>query len=335
VRIVISPYHLSTREPPAMASLLLASRVLTLMPGDGLAPADATREALRTPAFADLARAWAWATPLFDAGVLALRDDARSPLDDLRRVHDRIRDDARYAPLRAFVRDEDAACDVARLGAISRDILRAGVDPGLSVPVAAALDRFALRAKAFIARAPATSLAQRAESRLAREVARVGIPILAQATAERVLHARAVLRDALASLRDAFEALDADPNAPPGEALADAARDYADAFHRLRADVLDDAPRDDVRCVESVAVLSLVTLPADAALESSVRAIESLAAPPTARAASKPAPARAPSANAESATPPHAAPTSTLPVLADSVAGRSVRALIVRTLGTR
>ncbi len=333
MRIVISPYHLSTREPPAMASLLLASRVLTLMPGEGLGAADATREALHTPAFADLARAWSWATPLFDAGVLALRDDARTPLDDLRLVHDRIRDDARYAPLRAFVRDEDAACDVSRLGAISRDILRAGVDPGLSVPVAAALDRFALRAEAFIARAPAASLAQRAETRLAREVARVGIPILAQATAQRVLHARAVLRDALDTLRDAFDALDADPTAPQGDLLADAARAYADAFDRRRADVLDDAPRDDVRCVESVAVLSLVTLPADAALESSVRAIESLAAPSPTRSAAKPA--RAPSANAESAAPPHAAATSTLPVLADPVAGRTVRALIVRTLGTR
>ena len=32
MRIVISPYHLTTREAPAMAALLLADEVATLLP---------------------------------------------------------------------------------------------------------------------------------------------------------------------------------------------------------------------------------------------------------------------------------------------------------------
>ncbi|MDX2130954.1 MAG: hypothetical protein SFY69_02745 [Planctomycetota bacterium] len=320
--IVVSPYHLSTREAPAMAAMLLASTAVTLMPGAMLNGApDAVQEAARTRAYAELARSWSWTTSLFDAGVLRLGLDDASPLDDLRGVHESIRDDARYAALRAFVRDDDFACERSRLGAISRDILRAGPNPGLSVPVAAALDRFALRAGAFIARSPAASVAQRQEERLARPLGTVALPVLVQATGERVLHAREVLAGALEPLRRLFDSAHARDEQPlDARVLSEAASGYAASFERLRGAVLEDARGDDVRCIESVAVISLVRLPADAALASSVRAMAVLGGGASPDADE---PERGPSAPGLVRTP------------ADPTRGRHVIALIVKTLGAR
>ena len=145
--ILVSPYHMTTREPAAMASLALAEYVVTAMPTPAGA---ATREAVtqaaeRVSYYADLMHRWEWARPLFDAGVCGTAMSGEDPLDDILNISRAIDEDDRYAGLRPFMRTvlEEQGDDMLR--ALCRDVIRTGPDPAISVPVTASLDRFAYR----------------------------------------------------------------------------------------------------------------------------------------------------------------------------------------------
>lgn len=320
--IAVSPYHITTREAPALAAMLLASRVVTLLP----APTDASAVtasgfAAHIPAYAEFTRSWGWSTPLWERGVISARLDDGCPEDDLSHVTAAIRVDDRYATLRAFLREEHFATEHTYLAAVSRDILKAGPDPGLSVPVVAALDRFATRLAAYAARPPATSVAQAAEARLGRTAFSIAVPVFVQATAERLLHAREVLCDVLTHLRDALDAQPAavreggSPDATSLETIARAAAEYTRAFEARRAELLADSTEDEVRVVDSLATISGVVMPADAVLRSSVAAMAALCRT-RARTARPPAQER-------------------LPARHDPAEGRALLALVVKPMGAR
>lgn len=318
--LVVSPYHLTSREPPATVALLLGERVVTLLPGPVNGGAkSAARAAERVPIYGELARTWAWAAGLFEAGVLSGEAEGDSPAGDLGRVCEAIAGDPRYSALRTFVREGDYASGRAYLAAISKDILKAGPDPGLSVPVVAALDRFAARSGAVVVRPVAVSVAQRAEKRLGREAFSFAVPVLLQADASRLLHVREVLGRELGALRSAIgEASEevGEGGDLSGETLTQIrqyASAYAAAFESRRAELFEHAREDEVRVVESTATITGVVLPADAVLRSAVTAMHAMAGASV--------PATTPSA------------TETLPAIFDPAEGRFVLSLVVKVMG--
>ncbi len=316
---VVSPYHVTTREPPAMASLLLADEVVTLLP----VPAGA-RDALQAQASAgashsylEMMRTWAWAAPLWKAGVISGDLDSDSPLVDVREITRRIADDPECAPLHSILRPELFEHEAAYLAALGADILKSGPDPAINVPIAAGLDRFAIRHHLLVARSTPTSYVQHAEQRLARPLASIAIPVLIQASAERLMLAREVIEDALEPLRHELAGL-ADTSRVNNVSLNSAAEAYARAFADLRPELLDDSREDDVRPVECTVVLTLEALPFDAVVRSSLAAMRHLVGAPTGAPAALPDPAP------ESAALAHASPGDSGEVIA----------MVVKALGT-
>lgn len=285
--IAISPYHLTTREPPAMAWLLLASRVFTLAPGPRRAgerqsTAAAMDAAARAPTYATMMQAWEWSMPLWRVGVLQsslAQDDASA---DVHAVNQRIAHDPAYMCLRSLMRAELLEDDTRYLESLARDLLKGGPDPGLSLPLVAAIDRFASRHSMAVARAHPVSVAQRAEVTLGTTGPALALPVLMQATAARIIHARQILEEPLGALRAALANATDDAS---HATLRDKAGTYHQAFESRIDEVLEGAKDDEVRAVPGVAVLTPVVLPPNAVLESSVAAVECLAGGPRAKAA--------------------------------------------------
>ena len=269
--LALSPYHLTSREVPAMLASFLGDRVVTLLPLER-EEADGT-----SPGLASLMDAWSWSAPLWDEGLLGSRlndDDARGDID---KVLSEINDADCFAPLRPFV-SMDGGEDPRRwLERVASDLLRGGPDPGLCVPMSAAIDRFAARRGVAVVRAGASSLAQQAEERLATRVFAFAMPLLAEADADRLLEARQRLEPQLDALREevscAFAgALGGDE--VQASSVRSAADHFANAFERARADLLrtPDDP-DDPRVVEAMVSVTGVLLPIDSVLRSSLAAV--------------------------------------------------------------
>ncbi len=282
--IVVSPYHLTTREPPAMAWLLLASRVFTLAPGPRRErnTAAAIDIASRAPTYAAMMHAWEWSMPLWRDGVLQSSLDHDDATADVHAVNQRIAHDPAYLCLRTLMRAELLDDDTRYLEALARDLLKGGPDPALSLPLVAAIDRFASRHSMPVARAHPVSVAQRAELGLGEPGPALALPVLIQATALRIIHARQVLAEPLAVLRDALAHAVSNPGTTT---LRDAAGAYHIAFESRLHDVLEGAKDDEVRAVPGVVVMTPMTLPPNAVLASSVVAVETLAGSKSARAA--------------------------------------------------
>lgn len=270
--VVISPYHMTTREPPAMAALLLADRAVTILPAPpgGRARAEALAET--APRYARLVETWRWSVPLWNAGVLCAPAGDDGPEADIRATHAEIFASDAWATLRTLLEDRQHESEHAYLQALAHDLLRGGPDPALSIPVAAGLDRFAARRGLLVARSAPSSLAQKLEMRSARPAGGVAIPILLEARAERILDAREALADELADLRRALSAACATDAA---DELARAAARYRAAFESNRAAFAEDDP-DEPRVVTGEASVRVVTMSSDAALESSERATRAL-----------------------------------------------------------
>jgi hypothetical protein len=318
--LAVSPYHLTTREAPAMAALLLAERVITLMPTpfEGTAQEVIGRVVERVPRYLDFMKSWEWAAPLWEKGLISSVFEGLDAVDEVREVCRRIQRDPTLAGLRSVMRpglfdDEDEYLDT-----VARDLLRAGPDPGVSVPVVAGIDRFAARLGLIVARPEAASVAQHAEMQAVRPILSIAAPILIQAGAEAILETRIALEETLAPLRDALGILAAESageSGPPDEAAAVVrrrARDYASAFADLAADGLD-CDDDDIRTVHAQANLALVSLPVDAVLGSSLAAMTVLHGS-----------RNVPDAPGESELAEH-----------DPLAGQRVLSLIVRPIGHR
>lgn len=279
---VVSPYHLTTREPAALVTLQLAERAVTLLlapvfteTGTATELAHAMAEARRSPVYRRYMSSWEWAEGLFREGVLSSVSGGHDPVVDVRRVCGRLATDADLRGLTRYAHPDLFADDRSFLRAASADVLKAGPDPGISIPIAAGLDSFAATHGFVVARSQPVSVAQKAESRLGREVFRVVVPALLQASSERVLLLRALLdeprRDLARAVSRAFAENDE-------ACVIEAADAYSRAFEAERADICVPPGRDEadeVRLITGETALIGSALPADAVLQSGIIAIGS------------------------------------------------------------
>ncbi len=259
--------------------------------------------AAELPRYRAFMRSWEWLVPLWQRGVVRGELAGLSPVDDAReacRVLTRHGGMGRYAPLASLMRPDLFDDEAHYLDTLAHDLNRAGPDPGVTVPVHAGLDWFAIRAAAaararaaadgcgtasdasltpiLVARPEPASVAQQAETRLALPVVAFAMPMLVRAGARTILMARDHLQGPLAALRGAIGAaadgLALDESALP--ALTRGAREYASAFQDVRTRLIDEDECDDndVEMMEGTAKVSIVSLPADAVLESSLIAMQ-------------------------------------------------------------
>jgi hypothetical protein len=276
----LSPYHLATREPAAMAALVLSTRAVTLMPHP---TAGTSREAVelavrRAPRYLRLMEAWRWSVPLWRLGVISTAADGEQACQGVSGVYDDIRNDASLAELRPLTRSADELCDErpdAFLDATCADLLRGGPDPGINIPLNAALERFSERHGLVSVRGAASSIAQRAESRLGAKVFSFGVPMLVQAGAARILLLRNDLEKPLRALRRAilrsFDAGAADPS------LAAAAAEYGEAFRSWAERGFGRGDDDTgIRVMTSFISVTGMSMPTDAVLRSSRAAVRSV-----------------------------------------------------------
>jgi hypothetical protein len=284
MNVVVSPYHLTTREAPAMASLLLAERVVTLLPAslESDSVQAAKRAAERSPWYTRFMETWGWTTPLWDEGVISSRCNDDDVAADMREIAERVRQEERYFPLRPLMREHLFEDDHTYLSSLGADLVKGGPDPGITVPMAAALDRFARRHACCVARALPVSVVQKAEANFAKPLCALALPVFLQASAEHLLLAREVLQEPLDRLRDRFHELAAEGNSTDAARdLAMLAGEYTSAFEANSEDLKCDAD-DEVRAVVGSVVVSAVAMPADVVLRSSLIAVERLAKVPLA-----------------------------------------------------
>ncbi|VAX36293.1 hypothetical protein MNBD_PLANCTO03-549 [hydrothermal vent metagenome] len=321
----ISPYHLTTREPPAMAALLLAERAVTFLPSPRGSREAVEQAVAESPEYLRFMETWAWSGPLWERGVVASAlDDGDDALGDLHTAWKHLCEDERYAPLRPLARRMLFETEQDFLEEISRDLLRGGSDPGVSLPLDAGIDRFAARRGLVVMRSHPTSVAQKAEQHLGQRVFAVAVPILVQASAERLLETRERLADELEDLADAVGevaevvAQQEDVRDEPAliERVEQTARAYAHAFACERV-VITAGRREELHVIERMASISAVSLPVDAVLRSGVRAMRSLADGRSRRSCDE-SPA-----------------VETMPVLADTLGRKRVLSLVIKPLGVR
>lgn len=295
--VALSPYHLTTREPCAMAALLLADRVVTILPTPAPSPeegAGESREALaravaHSPRYHRVLNAWLDLAPLFGQGLIESLHNREDPVADARAAASRIDADRRFTPLRSFVYDDELTSTDDALDAFCADLLKGGPDPGLTLPTVAGLDAFASRHALIVMRAGpaplrggqgvnAGSLAQQAEARLGRTLLTFGLPILTQASPRTLLNARDALRPELVTLRKVIDQACASPasGAAPA-ALAASARAAATAFAKaFRVHIGPKVDRDDdarKRITEAFVSVQLRQVPVDAALIAALAAV--------------------------------------------------------------
>ncbi len=276
--VVVSPYHVTTREPPLMAALLLARRVVTMMPAprSGSRRVEAQAAAERIPGYLRLLKSWEWTVPFWEAGVMEGSFEGHDPVEEVRGATRRIDRDQRYAPLRTLMRPGIFDTDEDYLDAVSRDLLKGGPDPAVCLPVSAAMDRFALRHGLLPLRSEATSVAQRVEERLGERAFAIAVPVLVQAGARRILDARERLAPEIHGLWSAIDSTLAEPGNGHVGALAETARAYARAFEKHQSDLVSGpGDADETRVVAATLAITGMRLPSDAVLRSSVAAYES------------------------------------------------------------
>lgn len=316
----VSPYHLTTREPPAMAALLLAERAVTFLPSPRGSREQIELAAASSPEYVRFMETWSWSMPLWERGVLtSALDDGDDALGDMHTAWQQLADDERYSPLRPLARRGLFESQGEFLDAISRDLLRGGPDPGISLPLAAGVDRFAARRGLVVMRSAPISIAQKAEQCLGRRVFAFAAPMLAQASAERMLAVRDLLADELEELSLAIaEVSDLVANGSEPEDERDAAgrvelaaRTYADAFARSDA-AIGQGKGDELHVIERMATFTAFSLPVDAVLRSGVSAMRTLT-----RRGRRSGPVA----------------VETAPVLADTLGGRRVLSVMVKVLG--
>lgn len=273
MNLVVSPYHLTSRELPTMAALLLAERVFTLVPAP-TSPFDeeSVHAASMSPHYRRFMESWRWCEELWREGVLNASFAGSAPVGDVMESCAIIDRHDHYADLRTLMRPTLFDSEHEYLTALSIDLLRAGPDPGISIPIAAGLDRFAARHRLIVARPEPVSLVQRLESRAAERKAAIAIPVLSQADAETVLTARDELETELAELRAAITlALSGDASH-----LMPSAQAYTRAFAIVRDDLVRPRDPDAPRTIDAFVSMWFGEHACDTALRASVDAARSL-----------------------------------------------------------
>lgn len=284
--ITISPYDLTSRAPSAMAALLLADEAATLVPAPLDAPDGPSHDAGSGVLLVNLGvliAKWAWSLPLWRAGVVSPGLGGVALLEEVERVRASILGGAGDSALRRIVERYDRAGDAPNFyDAISRDILRSGTEPGVSVPIAVALERFAGATGSLLARAPAASITERIEERGVRGLMGVAVPCVLGASGEGLLIARQLLAPALDPFRASIdEVLDiirsggdtADQQAEWSESVEPAARELVEHFKSERSAIMQ-AEGDD--CRPTMMMVTIGIQPGGTAMRSAMRAADAV-----------------------------------------------------------
>jgi hypothetical protein len=260
----LSPYLMTTREPAAMIALLLADHVVTVVPSpDGVPTRAAVGEAAGTiPSYYELLESWSWSMPLWQAGVIASNFEGDDAIDDIRAALTQIETDDRFAAMRPLMHAALEDTGEVYLRRFASDLLKAGPDPAISVPVAAGIDRFAGRLGLSVMRGEPSSIAAKQETGLMRTVARFAMPALMQAGGQRLLVAREELRDQLDTLRDAVD----DGSEPD---MRSAAAALTEAVDRINDDLVRVTDPDEPRTILGTASVTLAEVPVEAVQRSS------------------------------------------------------------------
>lgn len=301
-----------------MASLLLAHRVFTLVPAsiDDPDPNASRQAAAQSPWYSRFVETWSWTVPLWEEGVLSSGCKGDDLAAEMRAVAVRLQNDEQFSSLRPLLRDELYDSDHTYLSSLGADLVKGGPDPGITVPLSAALDRFARRHECCVARAQAVSVVQKAEANYASTVFAIAVPVLLQASADLLLAARELLEPQLEPLRERLDEIVGvrSPVASPDRELASLAAAYAEAFDSHAAELLGTL-KDEVRAIVGSVVITGVSMPADVVLRSSLTAVEKLVAP-LGRPRAKSAPE-----------------TTTLPMPVKSADAGSVVSLVMKPMG--
>lgn len=284
--LTVSPYHLTTREPAAMAALLLADRVVTFLPvPQGDITKAAVRRALHTcPRYLRLLESWRWSAALWSSGIINSTLNGHDALASVRDADTRVASHDAWAPLRRFRHTDLFAAEQQHLEALSADMLKGGPDPGVCMPVAAGLDEFAAEHQLIAVRAAGTpaglrgsagpSLAQRAEALLGQHIFSVAIPTLLSAGGKAILRAREMLEPELHPLREAMTLTLTESDAATIQArVRTAARALTDAFAAVRAELEGKDDEWGRRVTAGTVRIDARKLPRDAALRASLAAI--------------------------------------------------------------
>lgn len=322
MNLVVSPYHLTSRELPALAALLLAERVFTLVPAPA-SPFDeeSVQSAAMSPHYRRFMESWRWCEELWREGVLNASCAGSAPVGDVMESCTIIDRHENYADLRMLMRPTLFDSEREYLTAVSIDLLRAGPDPGISIPIAAGLDRFAARHRLIVARPEPVSLVQRLESHAAERKLAVAIPVLSQADAETLLMAREELETELAELRGAIaQALSGDASV-----LRASAEAYTRAFATAREELVRPRDRDSARTVDAFVSIWFSEHACDAALRASVDAARSLSGESKSGPSSRVGPGAGRSGKRDA----------TLPVLREPMAGERVISMFVRPMARK
>lgn len=325
--MVVSPYHLTSRQAPAMAALLLGDPIVTMLPAPAgeVSQARLSSAVSAAPRYMRFMESWKWSRAAWESGIITSLHNGFDIADDVRATWSDIASDHTLAELRPFMRTDLFDDEHHYIDAVAGDLLKGGPDPAISVPVSAGLDRFAATHGLVVARSHAVSVAQKAELALASTGFAVAIPVLLQAGGERIIYARELLADVLADLRDAFSmewhslvespASPGSPRRPASPRLRDAARAYAQAFEDNEKDLLAEQSDDEPRVIIGTVMLEAQILPADAVLASSCAAVRKMG--PITRSTFKSSPEG-----------------SKLPVHVNPARTRPLQSLIVKPLGS-
>ncbi len=272
-----------------MAALVLADSVVTLVPQPptGTSRTDVRAAVRNSPRYLRLMESWRWSSPLWNSGVISSGVDDEEAACELAGVYESIASEDALAGLRPLTRGarERAAEDADKaLDHIAGDLLRGGPDPGINIPIAAALDRFAARHGLCVVRAGATSIAQRAETRLGTKLFSIAMPLLVRAGGGRVQLLRNDLGTELADLRESIAdvlyaepvARDANSHTANVDAISDAAETYAAAFRRWAIEWAKGDDENAERICGGYVSITGMLMPADCVLRASQAAIHAL-----------------------------------------------------------
>ncbi|MEO1715643.1 MAG: hypothetical protein AAFR76_00910 [Planctomycetota bacterium] len=260
----LSPYLLTTREPAAMVTMLLADHVVTVVPSpDGVATRESVGLAAGSiPSYLELLESWSWSMPLWEAGVIASDFEGDDAIEDIRAALIQIETDDRFAAMRPLMHAALEDTGEVYLRRFADDLLKAGPDPAISVPVAAGLDRYAGRLGLNVVRGEPASVAAKQETGLMRTIARFAMPALMQAGGQRLLVAREELRDELDALRDCIDNGDEDE-------MRSASGELSEATERIADDLTRVTDPEEPRTILGTASVMLAELPAEAVQRSS------------------------------------------------------------------
>lgn len=307
-----------------MAALLLGERVVTMMPAPltDFGQVELHAAVRSSPRYMRFIESWSWSLPLWREGVIASAWRGDDPAEDVRHACRAIEERHEFEPLRPLMRRTLFEDQREYLDLLAADLLKGGPDPGISVPMAAGLDRFASRHQLMSVRSEPVSVAQRAEIRCGVPAFALAVPILLQAGGETILRARRALGRELEALRGSVRAA-AQGVLASGEvdsgalgALHSAASEFSARFEENRPE-LCRTPRDEERVVDGFVTITAYSMPCELALVASLAAVRLLGA---VTGAGNPGTVREPE-------------LSTVPVVRDPLIGRRFVALVVKVMG--